>query len=1077
MDAVSADLAAAAAAAPPPSPSTTSNMPSTEGKNVVFASGTSPAKTASAPPSSAPIDLAKVAVLLRHRHPDTDMSGRHLSALRKIQRRCAEGFALCNLSAVANIITALEPLATQSFDIYGEPLTQLTRLAVLPSAKAGAFEHVLPATAAGISALLKAIADLVSSETVGVVTVGLDAITTIAKTASKTASAASAAENLGSDDSNSSRKRSSKYRKEEEEEVSAEAARRHVLSTHDLEASPAIVSVVASRLQHAATAAVGSSSIWMTTPALQISLATASLKLSELPGLHSQFSSVEHGIATSCLALVARGASEQETVAVCMLQVLWNLLEGTEAVAVAMATQLATEKGASALVTTVRNTVLGCGASRARKQTRNDVIIVLMMLAKDERLMPLLAGAGLLQLLARYLAWAPAASKHAHAHHPDTRGLHLSNVREDFEFEKALLCTIADAVWWEPAAAAAVAQTRFLEHVLQYLDPELGEPRDASPTHARHPRNWTRAQFEELQLLAVHQLSAVAPAVMERFTELRGSARLLKLLLWSLEQDPDGSGLATRSFRGAGNALHSTADFSTGVFDVLSRTRTPNNGRRSHALVALQALAAVARGGSTRSVMQDLVDQGLLDVLIGFLERPLVPQPDEMELSLRVEALLLLSTLCDGVPHAQELAGSRAVHMLMKLAPRDGSRLGERIGYEELFVSAYDALWSIVIGCGLNERVLIDNSGVFALLDTLEAVPRHLQAQVLGLVLDLAENPAALRHIPVWRSAAGGGSTLSNASILSPSVTATTTTKFSMTATATTTAFATASSSGNTSAVATTAATAAATGIGHLLMSLWRQECAVLNCAIGPGGALSNVRLPLAGAERQSALVEPRPAGAMSEAIADVSSNMRAKVHCLCALLGWELLESEFEASPADLVTLVAVREYCSLKAGEVWAELEDELTLEGVEPTAYDADFLRLARRANEGVVSRVITGQQAVLELANGASRADEARWTETWRAQSRTVEKAKADFAQFLRRTADFEQLKQAKAEQRRKIEESRLLIGNSTSIGGSGSGSGSGSSSGIGSGNDSAAEVAGAAGGNHPALSSPVATSAA
>lgn len=181
--------------------------------------------------------------------------------------------------------------------------------------------------------------------------------------------------------------------------------------------------------------------------------------------------------------------------------------------------------------------------------------------------------------------------------------------------------------------------------------------------------------------------------------------------------------------------------------------------------------------------------------------------------------------------------------------------------------------------------------------------------------------------------------------------------------------------------------------------------------------------MPLASRSRVANPTEPQPADEESAAIADVADNMRAKVYGLCGQLGFDEVADRLGA--ADRVALLAVREYCSLKSGEVWAEIEQELVLEGVVPTPYDADCLRLALRANECVVQFVREKQQALLAAESARVLEAETAHFDTWRAHSRTVEKAKVDFETFLRRTADFETLKAAKQEQMRKIDESRAM----------------------------------------------------
>lgn len=49
--------------------------------------------------------------------------------------------------------------------------------------------------------------------------------------------------------------------------------------------------------------------------------------------------------------------------------------------------------------------------------------------------------------------------------------------------------------------------------------------------------------------------------------------------------------------------------------------------------------------------------------------------------------------------------------------------------------------------------------------------------------------------------------------------------------------------------------------------------------------------------------------------------------------------------SPSELITLAVIEQYLELKLGEVWKEINDELTIEQLEPTTTDRESLEQVR------------------------------------------------------------------------------------------------------------------------------------
>ena len=57
-----------------------------------------------------------------------------------------------------------------------------------------------------------------------------------------------------------------------------------------------------------------------------------------------------------------------------------------------------------------------------------------------------------------------------------------------------------------------------------------------------------------------------------------------------------------------------------------------------------------------------------------------------------------------------------------------------------------------MVGSGLNESVLLEQQGVFALVDALELAPAALHGPVLACLMDLCRNATAAEHVRHWRS-------------------------------------------------------------------------------------------------------------------------------------------------------------------------------------------------------------------------------------------------------------------------------------------------------------------------------------
>lgn len=105
------------------------------------------------------------------------------------------------------------------------------------------------------------------------------------------------------------------------------------------------------------------------------------------------------------------------------------------------------------------------------------------------------------------------------------------------------------------------------------------------------PRDWTAAQFEEIQLQAMACLCALCPLMIDDYMTCQGSTRILLLLEWCC---------GTEDFGGHGNSFHGTGG---------------RGNKRAQMRHCLRLLRSVVSTGQ-EVVIQDLADQGAINQII-----------------------------------------------------------------------------------------------------------------------------------------------------------------------------------------------------------------------------------------------------------------------------------------------------------------------------------------------------------------------------------------------------------------------------------------------------------------------------
>ncbi|RXM28405.1 Cilia- and flagella-associated protein 69 [Acipenser ruthenus] len=206
------------------------------------------------------------------------------------------------------------------------------------------------------------------------------------------------------------------------------------------------------------------------------------------------------------------------------------------------------------------------------------------------------------------------------SHNPLVRSLKLSFKNEDFEMKK-LLFNLLVVMSKDLSAIQLFTEGKVLLSLFHYV----------KPNDKPGPRDWSAAQYEELQLHALATLATVAPLLIDDYMTCQGNTRLLLLLEWCVSQD---------AFFGQGNSFHGTGG---------------RGNKKSQMRYCLRLLRSVV-SLSDETVNHDLCDQGALDQLLGILKKTVgdSQEEDTISLEIKTDILLIASTLCENDLHRKK---------------------------------------------------------------------------------------------------------------------------------------------------------------------------------------------------------------------------------------------------------------------------------------------------------------------------------------------------------------------------------------------------------------------------------------
>ncbi|NWI84985.1 CFA69 protein, partial [Pitta sordida] len=624
--------------------------------------------------------------------------------------------------------------------------------------------------------------------------------------------------------------------------------------------------------------------------------------------------------AASRLCLYLNGADPSGQLLFRSSDVLWKLLENASKEEVV--SQLSSLEYVHALKEVFLDVLHGFRHSD--HQLRNDLLVIATLLAENPAVPMVESGfAKLLIILATFTE--------VKIPNPWVKGLKLTFSYEDFEMKK-LLFNLIRVLSKNPSAAQLLSESDVMPALLSYVKPnqKLGF------------HDWSAAQFEELQLHAIAVLASVAPVLVDKYLFCQANTLLLIFLEWCTGQDP---------FFGQGNSFHGTG----GRGNKLAQMR--------YSLRVLRCVASLYDD----AVNLNLCDQGaiiqLLDIL-KYAANKSKETEDAILLEIQADALFILSVLCENDLQRKALFSSEGIDILIPFLQMDPKKLYSGLGHNCLLFSALDCLWSCVVGCYIAEDIFLEKQGIFLLLDLLALKEKNLCNIILGILVELCDNPETMLHISTWRGEKDQ--------------------------------------------------TAA-----NLLIELWRREELELGVRRDQCGRIVDMKRPLASSFHRQQKVIPVPANCPSFAIMEISENMRAKLYSLFCKLGFENLPG---LSDKDFVTLAIIRHYIDFKVGEVWSEICAELE-EEFRPITSDEEALNAILKASEDTAKAVNTLQTEILERQHDQEIQEEKKTYKKIQDSFKQREMINKSWENFLTRTSNYEALKKAKKLQEESIEASR------------------------------------------------------
>lgn len=354
--------------------------------------------------------------------------------------------------------------------------------------------------------------------------------------------------------------------------------------------------------------------------------------------------------------------------------------------------------------------LLKVSSSTKLRKRRNDVLSLLNILVESNSTYYIQTG--IVQTLLQ-LSLQPEKSNQSIGFR-----IRVSNSSEDFEMKK-LMWLFVNKISTVPSALRTISEHSILSNFFQFIQ----EPteRKQSPEFP-----WTVAQRYELEHLALDSLCALTPVLLEDFVECHGVTRLTIYLQACLQSD--------------------------------SQDRVQLKRLKSILKVIRQIVVL-----DCEPINSEFVDQGLIQLILNELQ---VRKCVELGLDTEVkqDLFFILAVLCEYSIERKDILGDSGIMLFIEYLNicvnglHASSKSNGAVPSREQILVVYvvDCIWSCVCGALTVEKMFIEHSGVFLLLDALERATTPIYPIILGTLCELCDNKTALSHLVQWKSSING---------------------------------------------------------------------------------------------------------------------------------------------------------------------------------------------------------------------------------------------------------------------------------------------------------------------------------
>ncbi|KAM9496452.1 cilia- and flagella-associated protein 69 [Clarias gariepinus] len=218
-------------------------------------------------------------------------------------------------------------------------------------------------------------------------------------------------------------------------------------------------------------------------------------------------------------------------------EILWNLLDNGSREEVTQ--QLSNMDCVMVLKEAFLHHLLN-GFRHYDRQLRNDLLVITTLIAENPSA-PLIESGFAKQLI--LFATLPQLK----THNPLTRNFKLTFCNEDFEMKKLLLNLLV-VLSKDLAAVQLFKESRVMLALMLLIRPDSSESRHSGKVQ----RSWTAVQQEELQLQALASLATVAPLMLDEYMTCQANTCVLMLLDWCTQQGADTFFGQGQGFHGSG---------------------------------------------------------------------------------------------------------------------------------------------------------------------------------------------------------------------------------------------------------------------------------------------------------------------------------------------------------------------------------------------------------------------------------------------------------------------------------------------------------------------------------------------